>query len=206
MAWNNTVRFNTKKGGSTKGMCLANTRMGFGINSKYPNAWTAWLKTQQHAGEQPPAGVDVPVFFSYKGDQNGHVGVRMANGKFWSDGKTYDSIAAYEAKAEPNYVGWGESINDVRILDYTPDQQPSDQNGWVGKTVRLSPNVSAWAFYRPGTPLPVNRRNRAGELNPKKWGGLSYRIEAVVAPNTVQVSSPSLGTIYLYLDGDAQVV
>lgn len=75
----------------------------------------------------------------------------------------------------------------------------------IGKTMYLSKAVDKWAFYRPGSPLPLNRANRAGELSPKKWGGLQYKIVGNPAPNTYEVVSPSLGHIWLYADKDATI-
>ncbi len=73
------------------------------------------------------------------------------------------------------------------------------------KAVHLKKHVTKWAFYRPGTPLPLKRASRAGEVSPQKWGGLTYPFVRWVAPNTAEVKSPSLGLIWLYLDGDAEL-
>lgn len=73
------------------------------------------------------------------------------------------------------------------------------------KTVHLKKHVTKWAFYRPGTSLPLKRASRAGELSPQKWGGLTYPFVRWVAPNTAEVKSPSLGLIWLYVDGDAEL-
>lgn len=73
------------------------------------------------------------------------------------------------------------------------------------KYIHLKKHVTKWAFYRPGTPLPLKRASRAGELSPQKWGGLTYPFVRWVAPNTAEVKSPSLGLIWLYLDGDSEL-
>lgn len=115
------VKFNQADGGHTLNFCLANVCAGFGIPNKYGSAWEAWEHTQQHT-DPIPDGLDVPVFFSYEAiidgvNKNwGHIGVRLSDGQFWSDGNLYPSIEAYEANHTPRYVGWGESINDVTIL------------------------------------------------------------------------------------------
>lgn len=117
------IPFNQSKAGGVPKKCLENTRTGFvsadhpnGIPAKYGSAWEAWEHTQQHPGE-PPLGLDVPVFFSYIDEENGHIGVRLTSGSFWSDGVVYSSIPAYQANHLPIYVGWGESINDVKVIE-----------------------------------------------------------------------------------------
>lgn len=112
-------------GGTTPNWCLANVIKGFGIAPRYPDAWTAWENTQQHSGDAP-AGLAVPVFFSYTATIDGvnknwgHIGVRLANGQFWSDGKVYNNISAYTSGHYPRYVGWGESVNGVQVIKGAP--------------------------------------------------------------------------------------
>lgn len=106
-------------------------------------------------------------------------------------------------------TAWNDSLDnylnpDVLVEEANrPNPQAGGQN--AGKTIYLSKTVDKWAFYRPGTPLPLRRVNRAGELSPKKWGGLSYGIVGSPGPNTYEVNSPSLGRIWLYADGDATI-
>jgi len=135
MSWQQVKPFVQSKGGTTPNMCLANVRSGYQIKNLLPDAWTAWQQTEQHKGN-PPAGVDVPVFFSYTATIDGvrknygHIGVRLKNGKFWSDGKTYPTIAAYTANHSPVYVGWGESVNNERVIK---EQKVIDR----GRAIRL---------------------------------------------------------------------
>jgi hypothetical protein len=116
------IPFNPAQGGTTPNLCLANVCLGFGIPNKYGSAWEAWQHTQQHT-DPVPDGLDVPLYYSYsvnlgQGVQNyGHINVRLANGTVWSDGNIYASIDAYLANHWPKYVGWGESINDVKIIE-----------------------------------------------------------------------------------------
>lgn len=82
----------------------------------------AWLHTQQHA-EAPPAGLDVPLYYSYTAiidgvlANYGHINVRMKDGRVWSDGNFYANIQDYTRNHSPKYVGWGESINDFKIIE-----------------------------------------------------------------------------------------
>lgn len=202
--------FNQAEGGHIAGFCLQNVRKGFGIASKYPNAITAWQHTQQRPNRDFPAGVVVPLYYSYKTD--GHINVHLPNGQVWSDGNLYANLADYEAKHPTvHFLGWGESVNDVQVVQFVPDPvTPAPKN--VGKILYLPPRnrfgskLTAWAFYHTNTPLPVKRVNRAGDLNPYKWNGIRYPIEAEVAPNTYRVHSPSLGEILVYADADAQII
>lgn len=119
--WQQVKPFNQSTAGKTKNMCLANVRSGYQIKNILPDAWTAWQNTEQHT-DTPPTGVDVPIFFSYTATIDGqrknwgHIGVQLKNGKFWSDGVTYNNIAAYTANHSPKYVGWGESVNNERVI------------------------------------------------------------------------------------------
>jgi hypothetical protein len=117
------IPFNQAQGGTTPNMCLDNVRRGYGIANKYGSAWEAWQHTQQHPDRNVPAGLDVPLYYSYTATidgstQNyGHINVRLANGSVWSDGNIYASIDAYLANHSPKFVGWGESVNDVKIIE-----------------------------------------------------------------------------------------
>lgn len=124
------IPFYTSRGGSAPNMCLSNVIQGYGIPPKYLDAWSAWENTQQHT-DDIPMGVDVPIFFSYFAAIDtvyknwGHVGVRLSNGQFWSDGKVYNSISDYTSNHYPKYVGWGESINDIKVIKQGEDMPNS---------------------------------------------------------------------------------
>lgn len=123
MAYKQVRSFNQSTAGTVYGYCLANVRKGYGIASKYPTALDAWNHTQKHRDRNVPAGLDVPLFYTFR--TYGHINVRLANGKVWSDGQIFASIADYEAKREPNFIGWGESVNDVSVIQYAPDPAPA---------------------------------------------------------------------------------
>lgn len=117
------IAFNQSLAGKVYGYCLQNVRKGFGISSKYPTAIEAWQHTQQHKNRNVPVGIDVPLFYTFR--TYGHINVRLANGKVWSDGVIYGSIADYENKKEPVFIGWGESVNGVSVIKYVPDPVPA---------------------------------------------------------------------------------
>ena len=121
MAWQQVKPFDQSKAGKIKNFCLANVTKGYGVPNKYSSAWEAWQNTEQHE-DGAPLGVDVPVYFSYTATIDGinknwgHIGVQLKNGKFWSDGTVYPSIGIYTAGHSPKYVGWGESVNGVKVI------------------------------------------------------------------------------------------
>lgn len=123
MDFKQVIPFNPSKGGKVPYLCLDNVRRGYGINNKYPTAWVAWEHTQQHKNRNFPIGCDIPLYYSYTTtldglkDNYGHINVRLRDGTVWSDGKIYPNLDAYLANHSPKFVGWGESINDYKILE-----------------------------------------------------------------------------------------
>ncbi len=113
--------FNQAQAGTTPNLCLDNVRRGYGIANKYGSAWEAWQHTEQHT-DPVPDGLDVPLYYSYTAtidgvtENYGHINVRLANGSVWSDGNIYAGIDTYLTGHYPKYVGWGESINDAKII------------------------------------------------------------------------------------------
>ena len=119
------VNFDIDKAGTTKYLCLANVRKGYGIGAKYPDATTAWNNTQQHRDRSFPAGCSVPVFYSWVGTVSGerknwgHIAVRLPDGRVWTDGKYYANVDERSARylSGSSYLGWGESVNGVRVVE-----------------------------------------------------------------------------------------
>ena len=116
------IPFDTSKAGKVPNYCLDNTRRGYGIQNKYGSAWIAWLHTEQHHDRNIPEGLDIPLYYSYTTtidgvtENYGHINVRLKDGRVWSDGNIYPSLDAYLSTHAPRYVGWGESINDYKII------------------------------------------------------------------------------------------
>ena len=123
MAWKQTKKFVQSRGGTKPYWCLANVRAGYGVKNLLPDAWTAWQHTEQHKNRSIPKGVDVPLFYSFSATIDGiyknygHINVRLANGKVWNDGNIFPSLKAFEqAWGNVHYVGWGESVNNERVI------------------------------------------------------------------------------------------
>lgn len=136
MDYTQLIPFDPSKGGNVPNLCLANVSAGYSIGNKYASAWEAWQNTQQHPDRNIPAGLAVPIFYSYTTTidgvtQNyGHINVQLPDGSVWSDGNMYASIDAYMANHAPRFVGWGESVNDFKIIgedDMTSSEAPVDE-------------------------------------------------------------------------------
>lgn len=159
MGYRQIKGFNQARAGKIMGYCLQNVRLGYDIGAKYKNAITAWQHTQQHTDRDIPAGVDVPLFYTYKTD--GHINVRLADGRVWSDGTIYKDLAAYEAHATAaTYLGWGESVNDVRVIEFTPDPAPAPSPIFslpaVNQVIQLLP-VDTRTTFKAGTAQVVGQ-------------------------------------------------
>ena len=151
--WKQTKSFNKALGGSRSGWCLRNTRLGYGIGPKYAHATASWHGTQKHQNRNVPLGIDVPLFYSYYvgGVNLGHINVRLANGTVWSDGTIYNSLWAYESTHRPKYLGWGESINGVRVINYVASPTPAPSKmPKIGSKIRLDAGTRRTTF-RAGT-------------------------------------------------------
>lgn len=145
MSYKQTRKFNQALAGKFAGLCLKNTRMGFSIKEKYEYAIQAWNNTEQHKDRNIPVGVDVPLYYSYK--TAGHINVHLANGQVWSDGRLFASLEAYEAATSPVYLGWGESINGVRVIEHVADPvAPAPSGG----TLHLNKGTITTTFNSKG--------------------------------------------------------
>lgn len=120
MAWKQIVPFELSKMGTTPNMCLRNVRLSFGIPPKYVDAKAAMLANRNagtlHDISTLPMNVSVPVFIDSP-SVNEHVEV-SDKGTFYSDGK--------ELKNPMNqkFFGWGETLNDVRIVEFVEEPKP----------------------------------------------------------------------------------
>ena len=116
--------FNPSKMGTRKNWCLANCMTGFEppVPSKYPDAKSAMQANKDagtlHSMDTLPLNCAVPVFADTP-SQWEHVMV-CDKGTMWSDGQIVDA-------GKFNYFGWGETLNDVRIVDYVPDPEPQPE-------------------------------------------------------------------------------
>lgn len=180
MAWQQTRAFNSATAGTKLGWCLQNVRLGYGIAAKYPNAIGAWNNTEQHKDRSIPLGVAVPLYYSWKTD--GHINVRLPDGRVWSDGRIYSSLSNFESIATPVFLGWGESVNNVRVIQFN---QPPISGGGVTMN-----NESGTELYRTGLFREPENATVAGQWNGQppeqalravrgaEWQSIKARLEA----------------------------
>lgn len=200
MNYQQVKSFNQNLAGKVVGDCLANSRKGFGVAAKYPDAWDAWENTD-HQTSALPVGVAVPAFFSYDGPTNGHVGVSLGNGQFWSDGVVYASIAAFEATHTPRYVGWSTSIDGVQVVKPVTTPVP------LAHTITLPASSGLWHLYKPGGPYNPNVPSDVkGILNPAKFGGITYAINASLGNGVYRVTTQDFGQGDLWTSGSSVVI
>lgn len=110
--------------GTTKYMCLSNVRKGYGIPALHEYAYQDWQNNVQHKDQNFPSGCSVPVYFNWTGAVGGvtknwgHVGVRLADGRIWTDGKYYANVSELSKNylGGQAYLGWGEQINNVKVV------------------------------------------------------------------------------------------
>ena len=117
--------FNPAIAGTTKYMCLKNVRLGYGIPAHYSTAKKAWDGSKKHPDRNFPAGCSVPVFWSLWLTLDGvyadygHVGVRLPDGRIWTDGRYCSSVDALNTGylgGKGIYLGWSEDLNNVTVI------------------------------------------------------------------------------------------
>jgi hypothetical protein len=216
MSYTQLRNFNQSTAGKVAGLCLQNVREGYGIAAKYPDAWAAWEGTDQHSAT-PPSGVAVPCFFSYDGPTNGHVGVSLADGQFWSDGVVYASIAAFNETHTPVYVGWSTSIEGEAVVEEvatpapapapapSPTPAPAPTPAPVAdKEITLPPTMGPTHLYHPGGPYnPNNPADYIAIVHPALYapGGITYTIVAYLGNGVYRINSPAHGIADIWTNG-----
>ena len=114
--WVQLLLFDLSHMGTTQGMCLQNTRLGFGIQTGHFPSARADMESQiangtLHEGT-PPSDISVPIYYAnYDFTPDGHVAV-WDHGRIYSDGTEYPSIASVAS----NYMGWGELCDNTRVV------------------------------------------------------------------------------------------
>lgn len=153
MAWKQDRPFVLMRMGKTPGMCLRNVRISFDpeIPPLYFDAKAAMLANKKagtlHDISTLPKNVAVPVFVD-TASINEHVEV-SDKGTFYSDGKYVANPMSQK------FFGWGETLNDVRVVSYVPDPVPPTPPA-PGFKVGDKVTLTKWVDYN-GTPLKKTR-------------------------------------------------
>lgn len=123
MGWKQVRGFDLSKMGTRAGYCLQNVRLAYDIPPKYADAKSAMNASKQqgtfHEGLDIPTDVDIPIFAD-TGSPYGHVMVD-AHGTVYSDGKWLPSFKGMTV------LGWSETLNDVRIVEWVNEPAPAPQ-------------------------------------------------------------------------------
>lgn len=150
MAWEQVLPFNLNKMGTTEGLCLQNVRLAFGAPSKYYDAKAAMLANKNagtlHDISTLPKNVAVPVFVDTSSPYE-HVEV-SDRGTFYSDGKKVSNPMSQK------FFGWGETLNDARIVKWVDDPAPTPTPSTIVVGDKVIPKT--WIDYN-GTRLAQTR-------------------------------------------------
>lgn len=199
MAYKQVINFNQATAGRLVGYCLQNIRKGFGINKTLPTATDAWKATQQHKDRSIPTAVDVPLFYSYK--TAGHINVRLKSGKVWSDGTVYDSLDSYlSGHPAVKYLGWGESVNGVRVLEYVEDPKPQFNLPPDGAKVWLHPKDKRTTF-KAGTATVAGVINVTDDTFVYVKRGNDPKFANRIIINSASAGGNGVSLALYYLDG-----
>ena len=123
MSWQQVRAFDLSKMGTQPNMCLRNVRLSFDIPPKYVDAKEAMLANKNagtlHDISTLPTNVAVPVFVDSPSVYE-HIEV-SDKGTFYSDGKKLNNPMSQK------FFGWGETLNDVRIVEYVKEPEPTPE-------------------------------------------------------------------------------
>lgn len=156
--------FKASRAGTKPYWCLQNVRLGYGLGPKHAYALLDWQKNlKQHKNQKFPAGVAVPVYWNWTGTVEGHtrnwghIGVRLPDGRIWTDGKYFKSVAEVSSKylSGGAYLGWGESVEGVRVVKEKAMAYKDIDKGYAKykeDIKRIFGNIPAYFNYKNGWP------------------------------------------------------
>lgn len=181
MAWKQTRDFNENNAGKVKGYCLQNVRKGYGIGAKYSTARKAADHAQLHQDRNIPQGVEVPLYYDFwtKSGNEGHINVRMADGRVWSDGNWFSSLEDYERRQSPDFIGWGENVNGTRVIQWEADAPQGVTIRLNGDSnqhwnVRLSPSMDGAVMGGGKTPAKGGQQYGNVEIDGNGWAKIVF--------------------------------
>lgn len=175
------------------GYCLGFTQKVYGAPGRYPNAWEAWLATndKHETRELPP--VSVPVWFdgysSVEGvyARYGHVCAYVPGIGFLNQGekhygqKWYSTLEEVERVCNVNFVGFSTDLNGLEIAAQLPDPTPKRKKNKMGAFYRSPSGAIVWQ-EKPNTKVtPIDlttwiayaaNGNAYGQLDQKQWDAL----------------------------------
>lgn len=106
-------KFDIRKMGHKKGMCLQNVRLGFGIGKKFYDAKEDMLNNKKkgtlHPMKDLPKNAQVPVYVDSSSTHE-HI-IAYDKGVYYTDGKRLTSVKGIK------FFGWGELLEDVKVIE-----------------------------------------------------------------------------------------
>lgn len=104
----------------------------------FDSAREAWYgQSKRHVGELPPAGVAVPIWFSWEHDPNWHAAVSLADGSLMMSPmsgtavgrSTYSSLDAFlRAFPAMGFLGWAEWMDDTVVVEPVAEKIGNDMS------------------------------------------------------------------------------
>jgi hypothetical protein len=128
------------------GMCLQQTRLWADIDSKYPDASTAWRNANhRHVGDRkPPRGT--AVYWTGGSSGHGHIACSLGGGKIrTTDGDGNGVVATrdlgwVESHWGLPYAGWADNINEVTIPAAPKEDDMANYSDWPDKDKKALAN------------------------------------------------------------------
>lgn len=112
-------KFDIRKMGHKKGMCLQNVRLGFGIGAKFKDAKEDMLNNKKkgtlHSMKDLPKNAQVPVYVDSSSIHE-HI-IAYDKGVYYTDGKRLTSVKGIK------FFGWGELLEDVRVIELSNENK-----------------------------------------------------------------------------------
>lgn len=121
MGWKQVKNCDINKMGTRPNYCLQNVRIAYDIPPKYADAKSAMNASKKagtfHEGLDIPTDVAIPIF-AETGSPYGHVMIDYY-GAVYSDGVHLNSLKGM------TILGWSETLNDVRIVEWVNEPAPA---------------------------------------------------------------------------------
>lgn len=165
------------------GMCLAFAQSVYNAPVRYRSAWDAWEAVPDKHTDAFPKGVSVPVWFSHYGTYGnpptyenwGHVVARIGDRYLSSPGQGFgqqwfDSIEAIEQYFNAKLVGWSESLNGLKIVEYSGEPSPQTGEDEMKIIRSQSGRVALIGEFVVSEYLTADEKSWNGGVNTKAFG------------------------------------
>lgn len=135
-----------------------------------------------------------------KGKATGpHIHISAGKGKFSGTGWHQNEYGVWVINNNYDITKALFLHKDVKIKNKMYEWLVSDYSGEiVEKYLNLNPDVSSWTIYKTNKYyMPLLKSDVLAKLNPKKFGGLSYKIEQDMGNYHFKITTSMFGTGYI---------